>query len=288
VDGDQALDVESWVYRVAGRPASIAFRRGTGGVFGFGGPAGDFVFEPVSDRQLRATRTLLRTDDTADPAPLDAPAWIAFFPESTLTETAVYVRTRPGPAAAALWGAGGHTARATGDGVLRLSVPPGSYHVGLDVDSAGRLGRVRGAVVVPGRPQSALALSSLALGLSDSAEGRAAVLAGMPADLAFPAGAPISAYAEIHGLRADAAGLVRYRVRYAFARRRGGLTRLFTTGAPLLLEFEREARNASIVAEHVVIAPERLAPGRYRVTVSVTDLMHDVKTETATIEILIR
>ena len=288
VDGEQALDVESWVYDAAGGPVSVGLRRATGGVFGFGAPAGDFAFEPVSDRQVRATRALLRTDDTALPAPLAAPAWVAFFPDSTLTRTAVYVRTRPGQAAAALWGTGGQAIRATGAGVLCLTVPPGPYDIGVDVDSAGRLGRVRAAVLVPGGDPAALVLSSLVLSAVDSAAGREALLAGMPADLTFPGGAPLAAYAEIHGLRADSLGLVRYRVRYAFTPRRGALARLFAAGAPVVLEFEREARGTAVVREQIVIAPTRLARGRYRVTLSVTDLTHNVKTETVAIDVRLR
>ena len=229
VDGDQALDVESWVYRSPDGPISVGFRRGTGGVFGFGAPAGDFVFEPVSDRQVRATRALLRSDATAFPAPLDAPAWVAFFPDSGGTRTAVYVRTRAG-----------------------------------------------------------LRLSSLVLGAGDSAATREAILARMPPDLAVPAGAPLTAYAEIHGLHVDSLGLVRYRVRYSFTPRRGALTRLFAGGASVVLEFEREARGTAIVAEQIVIGPSRLARGRYRVTLAVTDLAADVKTESAAIDVIVR
>lgn len=288
VDGDQALDVESWVYPSPDGPISVGFRRGTGGVFGFGAPAGDFVFEPVSDRQVRATRALLRSDATAFPAPLAAPAWVAFFPDSGGDRTAVYVRTRAGRAAAALWGPSGQVAGAAGDGVLRLSVVPGAYDIGVDVDSAGRLGRVRGAVDVPGSARAGLGLSSLVLGAGDSADAREAILARMPPDLAVPAGAPLTTYAEIHGLHVDSLGLVRYRVRYSFTPRRGALARLFTGGAPVVLEFEREARGTAIVAERIVIGPSRLARGRYRVTLAVTDLAADVKTESAAIDIIVR
>lgn len=288
VDGEQALDVESWVYPSPDGPVSVGFRRGTGGVFGFGAPAGDFVFEPVSDRQLRATRALLRSDATALPAPLDAPAWVAFFPDSSGSRTAVYVRTRAGRAAAVLWGTGGQAAGAAGDGVLRLTVPPGAYEIGVDVDSGGRLGRVRGAVVVPGGARGGLLLSSLILGAVDSSDSREAILARMPPDLAFPAGASISAYAEIHGLAVDSLGLARYRVRYAFTPRRGALARLFAGGTPVVLEFEREARGGAIVAEQIVIGPSRLARGRYRVMLSVTDLAPDVKTESAAIDVIVR
>jgi hypothetical protein len=104
----------------------------------------------------------------------------------------------------------------------------------------------------------------------------------------LPAGAPLTAYAEIHGLSVDPLGLVRYRVRYAFTPRRGALARLFAGGAPVVLEFEREARGTAIVAEQIVIGPSRLARGRYRVTLSVTDLAADVKTESATIDVIVR
>jgi len=288
VDGDQALDVESWVYPSADGPVSVGFRRGTGGVFGFGAPAGDFVFEPVSDRQLHATRALLRNDATALPAPLTTPAWVACFPDSDGTRTAVYVRTRAGRAAAALWGTDGKTAGATGDGVLRLSVPPGAYEIGVDVDSGGRLGRVRGVVEVAGRARAGLVLSSLVVATTESAPGREAILARMPPDLTVPADASLTVYAEIHGLGVDSLGLARYRVRYAFTPRRGALARLLAGEAPVVLQFEREVRGTAVVAEQIVIGPSRLPRGRSRVTLSVTDLAADVKSETAAIDVIVR
>lgn len=110
----------------------------------------------------------------------------------------------------------------------------------------------------------------------------------MPPDLAVPAAAPLTVYAEIHGLHVDSLGLARYRVRYSFTARRGALARLFAGGAPVVLEFEREARGTAIVAERIVIGPSRLARGRYRVTLAVTDLAADVKTESAAIDIIVR
>jgi hypothetical protein len=142
--------------------------------------------------------------------------------------------------------------------------------------------------VVPGGPATGLALSSLVVGAVDSTDAREAILARMPPDLTFPAGAPVTAYAEIRGLRVDSLGLARYRVRYTFTPRRGALARRFAGGAPVVLEFEREALGAAVVAEQIVIGPSRLARGRYRVTLSVTDLAPNVKTESAAIDVVVR
>lgn len=288
VDGERALDVESWVYDTPDGPISVGFRRGTGGVFGFGEAGGDFVFEPISDRQVRWTGALLRTDNTALPARLDAPAWVAFFRDESAAGTAVYVRTRPGRAAAALWGVDGLAGRVAGEGLLRLSAAPGTYDIGIDVDSAGSLGRVRGAVTVPEFAPTTLALSSLVLGDADSLGDRDATLRAMPADLTFMSGAQLAAYAEIYALSTDSNGLAHYRVRYAFMPLRGPLARLFAATTPLVLEFDRAAPGASTVVEQIVIAPGRLPRGRHRVTLSVTDLLRNVKTETVATDLVVR
>ena len=87
-------------------------------------------------------------------------------------------------------------ALASGPGLVRASVPPGRYTFGLDVDSAGVLGRIRGAVTVPHFARAAAPmLSSLILGATDSSGDRNALLAAMPADLVYRTGAALAAYA---------------------------------------------------------------------------------------------
>jgi hypothetical protein len=56
---------------------------------------------------------------------------------------------------------------------------------------------------------------------------------------------------------------------------------------PVVFEFERDAL-ASATAERLVIDPDKLPAGRYRVTVLVTDLQRNVKSESAALDVTIR
>lgn len=273
-----ALDSEGWLYRT---PT---------GLFSVSLAGGGEYFSPVSQRQLHSTRVLLHTDHTAVPAPLTARGWTAFFAALPVSarSTAMYARAAPGTAAVALWDSGGVTvARVAGAGLLRLAVAPGEYSFGLDVDSAGVPGRHRGRLAVPAFGSSALALSSLVLAGVDTLADREPLLGLMPADLTYAIGTPLAAYAEVYGLTPDPDGWVRYRVRYTFAPEQGLLSRLFGE-APTMFEFEREARAAEALPERLVIAPGRLAAGRYRVTLVVTDTRRNVKSATAAIVITVR
>src|SRR5205814_8084989 len=101
-------------------------------------------------RQGTDARRRLDRDRTRLGAPLNPRLWVAFFRGRTPGRTEVYYRSAPAPAGVALWDERGVAAAlAAGPGLLRVSVPPGRYDFGLDVDSAGVLGRIRGAVTVP-------------------------------------------------------------------------------------------------------------------------------------------
>jgi len=54
-----------------------------------------------------------------------------------------------------------------------------------------------------------------------------------------------------------------------------------------VLEFERGS-EFSVARERLVIEPDKLAAGRYRVTVAVTDLTRNVKSESVALDITIR
>lgn len=276
------LDVEGWLYWTADGPMSLGFRRG-----------GEF-FAPVSRDQVRSIGTLLRTDRSALPAPLEARAWVAFYQSAELGLTDAYYKAAGAAGAAAavvLWDATGEPVRAAGAGMLVLSVPPGRYQLGLDVDSAGVLGRVRRETTVPRFSMVDLNLSSLALApLAPAAAvmDREAVLDGMPADLAYPAGAPLAAYVEIYGLTTDRDGRSQYRVRYSFEPVRSVAARLLRgSSRPVVFEFERQAPGSSAI-ERLVIEPDKVPAGRYRVAVAVTDARRNVKSESVALDITIR
>jgi hypothetical protein len=288
--GVSALDAEAWRYETAdgaaGGPASVAFTRATASAgLQLGG---DYIFTPTTARQVADTRRLLETDRTTLGASLRPRVWVAFFRGGTPGRTAVYYRSAPDTAGVALWDERG-AALAGGPGLLRLSAPPGRYAFGLDVDSAGMLGRIRGAVTIPHFVSARAPLvSSLILGATDSAGDRDAVLAASPADLVYRAGAALAAYAEIYGLAADERGAARYVARYSFAPVRSVFARVLGTRHPVVFEFTREAPAADVTLERLVVDPGRLPPGRYRVTLGVTDVVRNVKAESVAVEITVR
>jgi hypothetical protein len=283
--GGNALDVEGWLYHTPQGTLTIGFQRGTGG--GFGG--GDFIFMPTNRRQVASTGIALETDRSLVPAPLRARVWTAFFQSRDLGLTDAYYKAQGDSAAAVLWHPEGEhePVRTKGAGLLALSVPPGRYAIGFDVDSAGTLGRVRGQVVVPRFSVVELGLSSFALAPGSTLLDREATLRGMPADLTYPAGTPLAAYVEIYGLAADRDGRSQYHVRYTFEPVRSLASRLLRGSRPVVFEFDRAAAGAS-VAERLIIEPDRVPAGRYRVTVAVTDRARNVKSESVALEVTFR
>ena len=269
-------DEESWVYFTPAGALSIRFGSGE-------------YFAPISAEQRRSASILLRTDRTTLPAPLLPHAWSATF-AGALGLTDVYYKAAGDSTSVALWGSEG-AQRIAGRGLLHLTVPPGNYDLGLDVDSAGLLGRIRRTVEVPFFPFAELSLSSLVLApqaQSTALPDREATLRAMPADLAYSAGTPLAAYLEIYGLATDASTRARYHVRYTFAPTRSALARFLGAGVrPVVFEFDR-VTPSDRATEQLVIEPGRLPPGRYRVTVAVTDLTRNVKSEAVALDIAIR
>jgi hypothetical protein len=266
--------VESWLYETPEFTADIAFIKS----------GGDFMVAPISHRQrgdLYKVARLFRTDATSVPAPLQAHAWTVFFasPGQTL-RTDVYCKAVPDTAAAALWTAGDLTIdRARGPGLLRLTAPPGTYQLALDVDSAGVLGRARQVLHVPAFGSGALRLSSLALAPGDSLVDRETSLRAMPADLVYPAGEPLVAYAEIYGFPGGDP-VARYTARYTFTP--------MDAGRPTVFTFVRERPAQATLVEQIVIEPGRIPSGRYRVAVAITTPSGAIETQTTSVEIVIR
>jgi hypothetical protein len=286
---ENALDVEGWLYRTSQGFLSIGFRRGTGST----DPAmagGDFIFVPTNRRQAHSTAVALRTDRTTVAAPVAVRGWTAFFKSATPGLTDVFLKAAGDSAAAAVWGVGNGAVRAAsaGGGALQLSLPSGQFDLGLDVDSAGLLGRARREIVVPRFTDTDLALSSLALAAGSTLLDRDDMLRAMPADLGYPAGSPLVTFVEIYGLTADPSGRSHYRLRYSFAPVRSLGARLLGAGPrPVVFEFDREILGTR-VAERLVIEPEKLPAGKYRVTVVVTDGARNVKSESVALDIVIR
>jgi len=276
LDCNSFLTQETWLYFTPQGPMSVGFWWNE-------------YFMPTSEEQLQSTRIALHTDRTSLPAPLVAHAWSALFRSAELGLTDVYYRTNGDSAAAVLWDTAGQIQpiRASGPGLLLLSVPPGLYRLGVDVDSAGKLGRWRSEVRIPHFSQVELGLSSLVLAPSAVLLDREAALRGMPVDLEYPAAAPLASYVEIYGLTADRDGRSHYHVRYAFAPVQSLVGKLLSNARSVVFEFDRETES-SMSHEKLVIEPARVPAGRYRVTVVVTDLVRNVKSESATLDIVIR
>ncbi len=274
-----------WTYDTPQGPTTVVFD----GIPGRYGPHGDLIVAPPrSGRAARQLLSLLTTDGTSLPASLTAVGWTAFFQSAEPGSTDLYVRTAPDSAAVVLWDtAGTQVVQARGSGVLAVTAPPGLYDLGLDVDSAGQVGRERTRLVLPFFSRSRLALSSLALAPGDSLSDRERTLSAMPADLVFASGRPLAAYTEVYGLTRGADDRARYHARYTFTPIAGVVRRLVGGAASVVFEFDRDVEWRGTTPERLVIEPGRLPPGRYRVTLSVTDVPSNVKSETVALEIAV-
>jgi hypothetical protein len=269
-----SVPVMSWLYATPKFTADIAFAK----------VAGDWTVTFVSHRQRSdqaKVERMFKTDATSVPAPLHAHAWSVFFAApGQNNRTDVYCKTVPDTAAAALWTGEDLTVdRAKGPGLLRLTASPGTYELGLDVDSAGVLGRARLQLHVPAFGSGTLRLSSLALAPGDSLADRETVLRAMPADLVYPAGEPLMAYTEIYGYPAEGP-LARYTARYTFTPLDGGRPTVFT--------FLRERPAEATLVEQIVIEPGRIPSGRYRVAVAIAAPSGAIESQTTSVEIVIR
>ena len=75
-------------------------------------------------------------------------------------------------------------------------------------------------------------------------------------------------------------------MRYTFAPLKSVFARMFGgSGGSVVFEFERVA-DFSSATERLVIEPDKLPAGRYRVTVSVTDLTRNVKSESVALDVI--
>jgi hypothetical protein len=63
---------------------------------------------------------------------------------------------------------------------------------------------------------------------------------------------------------------------------------MFGVAHPVVFEFTRDVAVGEAVREQVVLAPGRVPAGHYRVTVAVTDLSRNVKSQSVALDVTLR
>jgi len=253
------VGVEAWDYEFGDGYARITIARATT-VRG-----GDMVLFPTNRAELANTVTMLGSDGTSLDADLVVEAWVAFFRGVLEGEQLVYVGVNGDTSGVAVWDDQWvEMQRVRGASPHVLPLRRGYYALGVDRREGDQLGRLRTEINVPTLWRGSLALSSLLIGAADdSAFGRDDIARTMPANRRYSAGMSLALYTEIYGLSANADGMSYYGVTYAFEPDRGG--RLFS------LSFDRVVEASDIVPERVMVQPEELPPGRYRVRLTIED-----------------
>jgi len=167
-------------------------------------------------------------------------------------------------------------------------LPPGHYTVGLTVRGSGaRRGTYRHDVVLP-RDDGGLAVSDLVVscGTPPAGSGPGVRIAPNAAGRVMP-GAPVTAYFEIYHLRTDAGGEAQFEydcvVRSADKDDRVWLKRLFQPRTRIPdIATRREGTNIGPLRRQFVSMPvPALPPGRYRLEITVRDLVTGAETVTS-------
>jgi tetratricopeptide (TPR) repeat protein len=254
--GPTPAEVEVWTYELRGGPVSVTFARIDGG---------DMVVYPTSKVELHNSVLMLERDETSVEAELDVHGWVATFRGAVRGFHLVYVGATPRTGTAAVWDAQwSELARVPGSSPFVFHLPVGVYHLGVDVRSGGRLGRLRADFDVASLWPGGLALSSvLAAALADTGFSREDAARAMPGTRRLPAGEPLALYTEIYDLPADGGGMAHYEVEYVFVPQ--------PDGDDIRVAFQRRTAAEPVIQERVVFAPGEVPRGRYRIVVTVRD-----------------
>ncbi len=166
--------------------------------------------------------------------------------------------------------------RRTGD--FSASLAPGSYLVSMTVrDQSGRRGIIRRQVALAA-PRRTLELSDVVLSCSLPGAGDQGVVRIDPNPGGYVTGAgPLTAYFEIYHLTPGADGLSRfeyvYAVRSAAKDTRFWLAKLLAPLPDPALAVSRQDQNpGSLRRQYITVPVASLAPGRYRLEITVRDL----------------
>jgi len=277
---------ETWCYyREDGRMFRVTFVRRTGGA----GATGDMVLTPLMAGESEAAAELLVTDNTARRNTLNFAFWNASFraADRNLTELLV-IPDSIGAVAVLLDDAGREVARDTATGrTLRLTAPPGAYALLMDAVRGRDTSRYRGTITLPDFGGEAPAISSILIATGDVEPARDALAAHAPRELTMRATRTLRVYAELYNLgRAD--GIARYRAEYWFERTDGGFIGRADRERGTTIAFDRERPFAPRLVETLVVDPDRLPPGRYRLHIEVMDQVRSSRAVSATIEFRLR
>lgn len=284
-DPDDMGDVESWTYTVDGRDVTLTFARATAtAAFSFGSIfGGDFVIYPTNQRELHNVGIMLERDQSSLRADYPLVAWEAVFREPSGGQR-VYVRTNTDTAAAAAWAwDGAEVARTMGAVPFSFTIGAGRYAFGIDAHAHGAFGSIRDTLVVPSLGPGWLSLSSLLVGVTDdSLPDRATMLRAMPANLTIVRhGAPLTVYTELYDPPPDSTGVARYEIMYAFQP-------LDRDARPIVFSFPRVVRAEPTVIERLVVQPGMIPAGRYRVALTVRDLVLALPAQTVHLDLTMR
>jgi hypothetical protein len=243
---------------------------------------GDMVLFPTNRAELHNTMVLLEHDATALLATADVVVWVAFFRGARQGEQLVYVAASGDTSAVALWDADWmEVGRDLGSSPHVLVAARGRHQLGVDTRKDARRGRLRSVVEVPTLWRGSLALSSLLIGTpTDGSTTRDEVARAMPANRRFVLGTPLVAFAEVYGLSHDRDGLSRFAVEYRFEP--------ISAGRAVTISFHRATPAAETTAEYMVLQPGRVPAGRYRVYLTVRDLVRTRIAQSTAVQIELR
>jgi tetratricopeptide (TPR) repeat protein len=273
-------DIEAWRFSVDGRSVVVPFARATAvNRFGAGG---DMVLYPTNRRDLSNGIVLLDTDATSLDGDREMQVWLATFRGTGRDQHVVYLRASIDTVAAAIWdGEGREFERQRGAGPRAFSLRSGRYAVGIDARDSEGLARIRGSVTVPWLWGDQLTLSSILVGASgQSLTTREDVARAMPGNLEFPVASPLALYTEIYNLPATSEGIAEFEVEYRFEP--------IGRGRPVTFAFSRRAAAEPSLVERIVLEPDRVPAGQYRIVLTVRDRLFGVAAQTSRVDVHLR
>lgn len=280
-----SLADETWCYYRDGRVLRVTFVRRTGGW----GATGDMIVTPLVAGESESAAELLTTDNFAGRNRLVFAFWPAAFRAADRNQTELLLLADSVQAVATLVDADGReAARDTATGrALHLVAPPGGYALLMDAVRGRDTSRYRGTIALPDFGGELPAISSILLAAGDVEPDREALIARAPHALTLRATQTLRVYTELYNLgRVD--GAARYRAEYWFERIDGGFILRRGRERGTTIAFDRERPFAPRLIESLIVDPDRLPPGRYRLHIEIVDQVRAARAASATIEFRLR